>query len=89
MLVMLPAADTLLAAALALPPAARSELASALLRSPDSEVPDAPAREAAWARELERRADAVADGTAELVPWDDVKAQLRSQLKARREAGGR
>jgi len=45
--------------------------------------------EAVWAKELERRAAAVADGTADLVPWDDFRAALHADLKARREAAGR
>lgn len=82
---MAPAAAKLLADALTLPAEERGELAYALLRSLD-EADDAPAAEAAWAVELERRAKSVADGTAELIPWDEVKAALRADLKARREA---
>jgi len=85
---MAPRAAQILADALALPRAERSELAQALLQSL-AEGGDAAPDEHAWAAELERRAAAVADGSAELVPWDEVKATLRAELKARREAGGR
>jgi putative addiction module component (TIGR02574 family) len=83
------AAAKILADALALPPAERGELAHALLRSLAEDDSDDPSTEAAWAAELERRADSVAQGTAELVPWDEARAKLRADLKARREARGR
>ena len=82
---MAPAAARIWAEALALSPDERSELARALLRSLDDEPGDDPAVDEAWAAEIERRAASVADGTAELVPWDEVKAGLRAELQARRE----
>jgi hypothetical protein len=39
---------------------------------------------AAWVGELDRRAQAVADGTAELVDWDDARERIAARLKARR-----
>jgi putative addiction module component (TIGR02574 family) len=78
----------LLADALQLPRAERAELATQLLRSLDDEA-NANVDEAVWAKELERRAAAVADETAELVPWEDFRAALHTDLQARREASGR
>ena len=77
-------ADKLRAELLALPPAERAELAHALLESLHEEAdPDA---EAAWISELDRRAQAVADGTAKLVDWEEARARIAARLKARREA---
>ncbi|HET7499820.1 MAG TPA: addiction module protein [Kofleriaceae bacterium] len=78
----------LLSEALELPRAERAELATQLLRSLDDEA-ELDLDEAARARELERRAAALADGTVELVPWEDFRAALHAQLKARRAAAGR
>jgi len=70
--------------ALALPPAERAKLAHALLESLHDEG-DADA-EVAWLEELDRRAQALADGTANLVDWDDARQRIAARLKARREA---
>ncbi len=68
---------------LALPAEERAELAQALLESLHGEAdPDA---EAAWLAELDRRAQAVADGTAKLVDWDEARERIAARLKARRE----
>ncbi|MBI3201395.1 MAG: addiction module protein [Myxococcales bacterium] len=40
----------------------------------------------AWVAELDRRAQAVADGTAKLVDWEDARERITAVLKARREA---
>ncbi|NLE88042.1 MAG: addiction module protein [Myxococcales bacterium] len=77
-------ADKLRAELLALPPNERAELAHVLLESLHDEEPD-PDAEAAWLAELDRRAQAVADGTAELVDWEDARARITSRLKAARE----
>jgi putative addiction module component (TIGR02574 family) len=66
--------------ALALPPAERAELAHALLDSLHDEG-DANA-EAAWLEELDRRAQAVADGTTQLVDWNDARQRIAARLKA-------
>jgi putative addiction module component (TIGR02574 family) len=68
---------------LALPADERAELAHALLESLH-EGGDAGA-EAAWLAELDRRAQAVADGTAKLVDWDEARERIAARLKARRE----
>ena len=88
MVVMATPTAKLLSDALELPRADRAELATQLLRSLDDGA-EANLDEAVWAKELERRAAAVADGTADLVPWDDFRAALHADLKARREAAGR
>jgi len=44
-----------------------------------------PDAEAAWVAELDRRAQAVADGTAKLVDWDEARERIAARLKARRE----
>ena len=77
-------ADKLRAEVLALPPDERAEIAHALLESLHGDAdPDA---ETAWIAELDRRAQAVADGTAKLVDWDDARERIAARLKARREA---
>jgi putative addiction module component (TIGR02574 family) len=69
---------------LALPVEERAELAHALLESLHEEAdPDA---DAAWLAELDRRAQAVADGTAKLVDWEEARERISARLKARREA---
>jgi putative addiction module component (TIGR02574 family) len=69
--------------ALALPAPERAELAHALLESLHEDAePDA---EAAWIVELDRRAQAVADGTAKLVSWEEARERIAARLKARRE----
>lgn len=76
--------DELRAEALALPPDERAELAHVLLESLHDEGAD-PGAEAAWLSEVDRRAQAVADGTAEVVDWEDARARIATRLKARRE----
>ena len=76
-------ADKLRAEVLALPAEERAEIAHALLESLHEHAdPDA---EAAWIAELDRRAQAVADGTAKLVSWDDARERIAGRLKASRE----
>jgi putative addiction module component (TIGR02574 family) len=76
--------DKLRAEVLALPADERAELAHALLESLHEEAD--PGAEAAWIDELDRRAQAVADGTAKLVDWEEARARITARLKARREA---
>lgn len=73
--------DKLRAEVLALPADERAEIAHALLESLHGEQ-DADA-EAAWIAELDRRAQAVADGTAKLVDWEDARERIAARLKAR------
>jgi len=68
---------------LALPAEERADLAHALLESLHEGVdPDA---DTAWLAELDRRAQAVADGTANLVDWDEARERIAARLRARRE----
>jgi hypothetical protein len=39
--------------------------------------------------ELERRSQAVADGTAKLVDWEEARERIIARLKARRKARAR
>jgi putative addiction module component (TIGR02574 family) len=77
-------ADKLRKEALALPLDERAALAKELLLSLD-EGAEAGAEEA-WVEELDRRAQAVADGTVTLVDWADAEKRISARLKARREA---
>lgn len=70
--------------ALALPLDERAALARDLLVSLDE--PADPNAEEAWAEEIGRRAEAVANGTATLVDWDEAEKRITARLKARREA---
>jgi len=65
--------------ALELPPEQRAALADSLLNSLDTDV-DADV-EQAWREEIERRVESVRNGTAHMVPWQEVQARLASRLK--------
>jgi putative addiction module component (TIGR02574 family) len=70
--------DELSRKARALPPEERIRLAEELLSSvqdSDEEV------EAAWAEEIERRLEEVENGTAKLIPAEEVFAEIRRLLK--------
>ena len=58
----------------------RQELADALYESLDDEPHD-PEWERAWAAEIERRVQDVADGRVELLDADEVHADLRAELR--------
>lgn len=73
--------DEILPAALALSAKERAKLAREILQS--LQDPDVDA-EAAWIEELDRRAQQVEDGTAQLVDWDVARDQIAQGLKARR-----
>ena len=67
-----------ISAALALPPAVRAELAEELLNSLEDQ--EQQAIDTAWADEAERRVDQLDNGTAKLVPGDEVMAKLRKRF---------
>ena len=67
--------------ALKLPEQERARLASDLLASLDGEAEDGV--EAAWAAEVEKRKGEVERGEARLVPWEQVKAEVKAALKQR------
>jgi putative addiction module component (TIGR02574 family) len=73
--------DTVREAALRLPEAERARLAAELLASLDGEGEDGV--EAAWAAEVETRKAQVERGEARLVPWEQVKAEVKAALKPR------
>ena len=70
--------DELSRKARALPPEERIRLAEELISSvqdSDEEI------EAAWAEEIERRLEEVENGTAKLIPAEEVFAEIRRILK--------
>ena len=74
----------LLREALSLPVDERADVAAELLASLDEPATtDAAAVEAAWAREIERRARRVMAGESVGEPWDDVRARVARRLAER------
>jgi len=73
--------DSLLEAALKLPEKERARVAKELIASLDEQWEEAV--EEAWAAEVERRRLAVAQGRERLVPWEQVKNEVRTALKTR------
>jgi putative addiction module component (TIGR02574 family) len=69
--------DDILTAALSLSPGARAMLADHLLESLDDD--DQKRIDALWAEEVERRVKEIADGTASLIPGEEVLARLRAR----------
>jgi putative addiction module component (TIGR02574 family) len=68
--------------ALALSAKERAKLARGLLESLHQEGdPDV---DAVWLDEIERRAQEVEDGSAQLVDWNVAREQIAQRLKARR-----
>ena len=77
-------AQDLLREALALPLEERADLAAELLASLDSAPPEDQAQiEAAWAREIERRARRVMSGESVGEPWADVRRRAEAELRRR------
>jgi putative addiction module component (TIGR02574 family) len=77
-------AQALLREALALPAEERADVAAELLASLDEAPPDDPAEvEAAWAREIERRARRVMTGESPGEAWEDVRARVLKRLTDR------
>ncbi len=64
--------------ALALPVEARAALVDTLIDSLDPTV-EAGAEEA-WRLEIRRRLDEIDRGAVELIPWEEVRARLHSNL---------
>jgi putative addiction module component (TIGR02574 family) len=73
--------DELLAEVLRLPRPDRARVVDELLSSLEE-----PAEEvaAAWAAELERRSQEVAEGRVQTVPWETVRTQILKELEQRR-----
>jgi putative addiction module component (TIGR02574 family) len=77
-------AQALLREALTLPAEERADVAAELLASLDQAPLDDPAEvEAAWAREIERRARRVMNGESTGEPWEDVRARVIKRLTER------
>ena len=77
-------AEALLREVLTLPAEERADVAAELLASLDDAPPDSPADvEAAWAREIERRAGKVMSGESTGEPWEDVRARILQRLTDR------
>lgn len=75
--------------ALALPVKDRAELARELLVSLDEAPPDDPNDvEAAWLKELDRRARELESGKTKTEPWAVVHARIASRLKRRKARAG-
>ena len=60
----------------------RAELAYDLLRSLN-ELKD-PEGDAAWTREIERRAKELADGSVQPVDWEEARERIARRLRERR-----
>lgn len=79
--------DSLLDQAKVLPAEARAELAERLYDTLPP-LPEMPVKwdneeeaETAWQTELNRRLDEVANGTMELVPWDQAFEEMREDFR--------
>ena len=76
------AKDALKKELLDLEPVERAEVAEDALRS--LEATTYGELSPAWEEEIQRRLRAVADGSAELIPGDDVFREIEAELRARR-----
>jgi putative addiction module component (TIGR02574 family) len=77
-------AQELLREALTLPVEERADVAAELLASlDDTPATNAAEVEAAWAREIERRARRVMTGESVGEPWEDVRARVTQRLAGR------
>jgi len=77
-------AQTLLREALKLSPEERADVAAELLASlDDSDAEDPAAVQAAWAAEIERRAQRVLSGESAGEPWEDVRNRIVQGLTNR------
>lgn len=77
-------AQALLREALALPAEERADVAAELLASLDEPPAEDPAAvQAAWAKEIERRARRVLAGDSAGEPWEDVRDRVARRLTQR------
>jgi putative addiction module component (TIGR02574 family) len=76
--------EELKTAALSLPREQRAQLAEDLIRSLDENHEEA---DVAWANDVARRAQEIADGTVQAVDWEVARERIaRRLLERRREA---
>ena len=71
--------EEIMNAAMALPPGTRALLAEHLMESLDAE--NQAEIDALWAKEAERRARELEDGTVTAIPGEEVMNRLRSRYK--------
>ena len=76
------AAKKVLESALSLPPEDRERIADELWDSLEHGDDEASV-EKAWEEELARRTKDIEEGRAELVAWEDVKAEIAKRLRER------
>ena len=75
-------AQGLLREALTLPIDERASVAAELLASLDDEAVESPVEvEAAWAEEIEKRAQRVMAGESQGIAWEDVRARAEAALR--------
>jgi putative addiction module component (TIGR02574 family) len=79
---MSPEIEELLKKAMALPPAARADLASSLIDSLDQTVDDDV--EAAWQQEIAHRVEELESGKVKTIPWTEVRGRGQELLPAKR-----
>ena len=73
--------DEIISKALQLPEEKRTQVALRLLDSLDAPDPHAHLTDDELRAELDRRVQAVVDGTTEVIPVDEAIEQLRAELK--------
>ncbi len=85
-------ASKLLEQLLTLPEAERLMIADQLWDSlgdeKKQEIMDETTSDPEFQAELQRRLDSVADGTADLIPWEEARERMRAELERRRAARG-
>ena len=79
---MSPEIEELLKKAMALPAAARADLASSLIDSLDETLDDDV--EAAWQQEIAHRVEELESGKVRTIPWTEVRRRGQELLRAKR-----
>ena len=79
---MSPEIEELLKKAMALPAAARGDLASSLIDSLDETLDDDV--EAAWQQEIAHRVEELESGRVKTIPWTEVRRRGQELLRAKR-----
>ncbi len=81
---MTPKVKSILARALRLSEAERADLAATLLESlePELSPEEEEAVEEAWKREIAARVAQIEAGEAEMIPWEEVREELRAKLRS-------